>query len=452
MARDYRRQMTNAMEMAIDGAINSGVTYTRSTLKKKFGKEFNLQYENNSGVIKEVVSKFIQKYDKKFNDHVQKSMVDTPCLINTQYIIFLEKGTYCYIASGNKIGNTEERFLMSNNISTMDLYIYIFGKKMYKYANELEKIIQYYLKNDELGLFNVSSESGGRYMGEDVSESLEIIYSKLATRSLDTMFFSHGEKEAITSHIEKFLGNEEFYKEKQILFKTGILLYGKPGTGKSSLVKALATTYNRSIVNINVGKLVSIDLNKLTSSINVDDTRKYIILLEDIDTLFLNRKDSQVKGNDDDDDNTNKRDKEDNIIINKLLQFLDSNSSPTNVIFIATTNHKERLDEALLREGRFDLKVDCMNLDKNDAIKFGKSFRLDEANMLEIIDEIDKENMAKGKSGDGYNQSKLQARILSRLTNKTLDHIEKTICVDTDVTGNMGEESETDNVGNQGEE
>ena len=435
--------MTNAMEMEIESDINSGVTYTRSTLKKKFGKEFNLQYENNSGVIREVVTKFIKKYDKKFNDHVQKSMVDTPCLINTQYIIFLEKGTYCYIASGNKIGNTEERFLMSNNISTMDLYIYIFGKKMHKYANELEKIVQYYLKNDELGLFNVSSESGGgRYMSDDTSESLEIIYSKLATRSLDTMFFSHGEKEAITSHIEKFLGNEEFYKEKQILFKTGILLYGKPGTGKSSLIKALATTYNRSIVNINVGKLVSIDLNKLTSSINVDDTRKYIILLEDIDTLFLNRKDTGTKDSDDE-DNTSKRDKDDNIIINKLLQFLDSNSSPTNVIFIATTNHKERLDEALLREGRFDLKVDCMNLNAEDAIKFGKSFRLDEVTMKEIIDEIDEENSAKGKYGEGYNQSKLQARILSRLTNKTLDHIEQTICVDTDVTGNM--ENDEDN-------
>lgn len=441
MTRNYRRQMTNAMELAIDSAINSGVTYTSSALKKKFGKEFNLQYENNSGVIKEVISKFIKKYDKKFNDHIQKSMVDTPCLINTQYIIFLEKGTYCYVASGNKIGNTEERFLMSNNISTMDLFIYIFGKKMHKYANELEKIIQYYLKNDELGLFNVSSETG-RYMGDDAPESLEIIYSKLATRSLDTMFFSHGEKEIITSHIEKFLGNEEFYKEKQILFKTGILLYGKPGTGKSSLVKALATTYNRSIVNINVGKLVSIDLNKLTSSINVDDTRKYIILLEDIDTLFLNRKDSSAKDNNEE-DNTNKRDKEDNIIINKLLQFLDSNSSPTNVIFIATTNHKERLDDALLREGRFDLKVDCMNLDAENAIKFGKSFRLDDINMKEIIDEIDKENASKGKHDEGYNQSKLQARILSRLTNKTLDHIEQTICVDTDVTGNMEYETES---------
>lgn len=450
---DYKSKVTSAFDYAVNQAITSGVTYSQTTIKKHFGREFSLQYENNSGVIKEVTQKFLKKYDKKFDDRTQKSMGDTPALVNTQFILFLEKGTFCYVATGNKIGDTEERFLMSSNISTMDLYIYIFGKKMHKYANELDSIIQFYIKNDELGLFNVSAESSGRYGGmEDSSESLEIIYSNLATRSLDTMFFSHGEKDAITRHIQKFLDNEEFYKEKQILFKTGILLYGRPGTGKSSLVKALATTYNRSIVNINVGKLVNIDLNKLTSSINVDDTRRYIILLEDIDTLYLNRKDSEKKG-DEGDENAPKMDKEDSIVTNKLLQFLDSNSSPTNVIFIATTNHKERLDEALLREGRFDLQIDCMNLDRESALEFGDSFRLEREIMEEILNEIDKEfdeknseriaAGGKGKKHPGYNQSKLQARILSRLTNKSLDHVESTICVDTDVTGSDGtEESE----------
>ena len=49
---------------------------------------------------------------------------------------------------------------------------------------------------------------------------------------------------------------------------------------------------------------------------------------------------------------------------------MDSNTSPTDVIFIATTNHIERLDKAITREGRFDLKINVKGLLKNDVKKF----------------------------------------------------------------------------------
>ena len=78
------------------------------------------------------------------------------------------------------------------------------------------------------------------------------------------------------------------YNKYGISPKLSILLYGEPGTGKSSLVKALATKYQRHIVSINMSNLNYINLNKLAQSINVD-SNKYIVLLEDIDTIFLNR-------------------------------------------------------------------------------------------------------------------------------------------------------------------
>lgn len=407
-----QRFLTNQINSIEDMAIK----YSIDTTLKHFGKQFYFGVDNSSGVIEEIVMKFIKKYDKKFDQHAQKSTSDKPYLMNVNFYVHLEKGTFMYVATGNKIGNTEERYLMSSNISSIDTFIYIFGKKMRKYVKELEKLVESYLRNDELGLFNVNSERSynGRGYGNEggpTYESLEIVYSKLSTRELDTMFFSCGEKEKITQHIQRFLDNEEFYSKKQILFKTGILLYGKPGTGKSSLVKALATTYNRSIVNINVSNLATIDLNKLTSSINVDENRKYIVLLEDVDTLFLSRANKEV-------------DKNDNAIINKLLQFLDSNSSPTNVIFIATTNHLERLDEALLREGRFDLKVEVCPLLKKEAVEFGLSFGLDKQTILSICNDLDKETENSGV----YNQSSLQARILSKLTNKSLEQVKSVYC------------------------
>ena len=191
------------------------------------------------------------------------------------------------------------------------------------------------------------------------------------------------------------------------MYKTGILLWGSPGTGKTSLVKAIASKYNRSIAALNVSNLKNIDLNKLTQSINYDENRKYIVLMEDIDTLFLNREDGESS-------------KDDQAIINKLLQFLDSNTSPNDVIFIATTNHKERLDEALLREGRFDIKVEVKPLKDDEAREFCKSFYLDDKQTEDIITNLHKEFPDKQL----INQSTLQARILSKIENRSL---EKTI-------------------------
>ena len=129
--------------------------------------------------------------------------------------------------------------------------------------------------------------------------------------------------------------------------------------------------------------------------------------MEDIDTLFLNREDGESS-------------KDDQAIINKLLQFLDSNTSPNDVIFIATTNHKERLDEALLREGRFDIKVEVKPLKDDEAREFCKSFYLDDKQTEDIITNLHKEFPDKQL----INQSTLQARILSKIENRSL---EKTI-------------------------
>ena len=191
-------------------------------------------------------------------------------------------------------------------------------------------------------------------------------------------YFSNNEKEMVVEHINKFNKHRAFYESRQILYKTGILLYGDPGTGKSSFVKALATNYGRSIINIDIANLQAVDLTSLTQSIMVDDQKNYIVLFEDIDTLFLNRTDSDIQASE-------------RAVINKLLQFLDSNSSPTNVIFVATTNHIDRLDDALLREGRFDLKVEVQPLGREEALLFGKSFELSEETINTILNTMDAE-------------------------------------------------------------
>jgi chaperone BCS1 len=230
----------------------------------------------------------------------------------------------------------------------------------------------------------------------------------MPSRYRDTMYYSDGEIDKINNHISKFIESKNFFEERQLNYKTGILLYGEPGSGKSTIAKVIATTYNRSIISVNMAAVDKIDFGTLAMLINNDVGYQYIVLLEDIDTLYnLNRNTEEVNGvNINVNHTTSENEKK---VINKLLQFLDSNQSPNNVIFIATTNHIDKLDPAILREGRFDLKVEVKGLTKHDAIKFVESFGIDKAGAMEVINKYEKEKSA----SDRYNQSALQAMALA---------------------------------------
>jgi predicted AAA+ superfamily ATPase len=249
-----------------------------------------------------------------------------------------------------------------------DLYIYIFGHRCMKYIKEFKTLLNKRDKDSKNDIiYTVNSIGGSR--GTDIS------CLNLQKRSLDSLIFSNNEVGIVRDFINRFNNGNTFYTEKQLTYKTGILLYGKPGTGKSSLVKAIATEYHRGIVQIAVSNIDNIDFSHLTMMINNENEERYIVLFEDIDTLFLNRDESESKS-----------DKDYNGIINKLLQFLDSNSSPNDVIFIATTNHLERLDEALIREGRFDLKLEVDEITKKDVTRFIETFDLDPSLTDEVIE------------------------------------------------------------------
>jgi hypothetical protein len=83
----------NLEKQAIDFAIN--------TLKNKLGKEFLFTADRDAQLIPEVTSKFIKKYDKKYNAHITRNFRGLKeALVNVQYIIPVEKDTFIYVASG----------------------------------------------------------------------------------------------------------------------------------------------------------------------------------------------------------------------------------------------------------------------------------------------------------------------------------------------------------------
>jgi hypothetical protein len=174
-------------------------------------------------------------------------------------------------------------------------------------------------------------------------------------RDLSTVILENEIKDNIISHIDKFISNKDWYIENGIPYRTGILLQGPPGTGKTSLIKAICAKYDKPLYIINVS---SMNDEKLFDAMSLI-TEGSIIAIEDIDTVSLDRKKTKDEDKDKDDGDGDADIKlVEGVTLGGLLNAIDGVASNEDRIIIATTNHPEKLDAALIREGRFDLKKD----------------------------------------------------------------------------------------------
>ena len=154
---------------------------------------------------------------------------------------------------------------------------------------------------------------------------------------MESVIFKQEFIESVVNDIDDFVGSEEWYTEMGIPYKRSYLLYGPPGTGKSSFAQALAhhIKYSICFVNCSDDKISDYKFNSLLNSA----PQQSIILIEDVDSIFRERKNKEET-------NT--------LTFSGFLNALDGVRSQEGRILIMTTNHKDRLDPALLRPGRVD--------------------------------------------------------------------------------------------------
>ena len=177
-------------------------------------------------------------------------------------------------------------------------------------------------------------------------------YNKIPSRTLKTIYFDEKLKHKFRDDITDFLTKEKEYQDFGIPYKKNYLLTGIPGSGKTSLIKALCKEigYHLCIFSINH------DIDNHTALCAFRDIPpKSILLIEDIDCLFEKRTGTQE----------NKH-----FTFSNLINLLDGVLSRQGLITFITTNHPENMDHALLRQGRIDMiihmnypkKVDIRNL------------------------------------------------------------------------------------------
>lgn len=368
-------------------AETKATNYAITRLKNHFGITIKLVFTDDQ-YMKFLT--WLKKYDKSFRYHVVPKKVGSKNMYHlgdVDFVVKVGKGTFARIMTQTAIKDSlsEVDIFNGTDISPNHVKMYIFGKNTFRLAKMLQKIQE---ESSSIGCFKVAAPKH-----EDCNPN--IYYDTLNGRSKNSVFLNDNIKESIMDHIDKFFNNKEVYEKRNLNYKTGVLLYGEPGTGKSTIANMIATEYNCDMVLINMSEFSKLNIEYLTTTINADD-KTYIIVLEDIDCVIGDRESEEQ-------DLENKKN------VNKLLQFLDSTSSPSNVIFVATTNHIEKLDSAIRRDGRFDLIVPINNLNWNSARNMCRSFGMkDEQEITYLIKgNVDENNK--------INPAKLQNLILQKL-------------------------------------
>ncbi|KFK32216.1 hypothetical protein AALP_AA6G212600 [Arabis alpina] len=161
-------------------------------------------------------------------------------------------------------------------------------------------------------------------------------------------------KNTLVRDLDAFLNGKDFFKSVGRAWKRGYLLYGPPGTGKSSLVAAIANHMCYNIYDLQIQSVVD---DAMLRQILTDTENRSILLIEDIDCCGADTS-CRNETNDEGENNENQTKKK-KVTLAGLLNFVDGlwSSCGEERIIIFTTNHKEKLDPALLRPGRMDVHV-----------------------------------------------------------------------------------------------
>lgn len=179
-------------------------------------------------------------------------------------------------------------------------------------------------------------------------------------RTFDDVFITDEQYHKIMDPIKKYVTSRDWYDHYNIPNHFGVLLYGQPGQGRTSIAQAIAHEIGAKLFVVNGDNLDQLP-EIIDRCVWIDPPAKdqyRVVVIEDIDSGIknLNRNVSEeerikslLNG-----EEKNKR----TAGLATILNCIDGIGSANNIIYVLTTNHKELLDPALIRPGRCDVCIE----------------------------------------------------------------------------------------------
>lgn len=217
------------------------------------------------------------------------------------------------------------------------------------------------------------------------------VWHKVATRPsrpMDTVILDHGQKDRVLADINEYLhpATPRWYANRGIPYRRGYLFAGPPGTGKSSLAWAIAGIFGLDIYCISLVEpsLTEEDLGLMFTSL----PRRCVVLLEDIDSAgLIKRQEPNTTTAPSEQDaaakigaeitkalssaQQNNKGSKDNqgISLSGLLNAIDGVASHEGRVLVMTSNFPDKLDDALIRPGRIDMRIDFTKATRSQIVE-----------------------------------------------------------------------------------
>ena len=308
---------------------------------------------------------------------------------------------FCTIANKNLVWDTDNNYINLTDdifvqtwhneriISDRDVHLKIYTICMWVKSKKHIDIFKYFesIKNEynkkslKRYIFSVSNLSKIEFSESNLFNDFTSDETLINFESFDTIF--NANSELIKDMIDNF-DDIEFHKRNGIRRKLSLLFEGSPGTGKTSMIIAMANYTKRHIVNIDFGKITkSNDILRVFNTTTIKD-----IQLERKNTIYVF---DEIKINE-------------NVDIGGILTVLDGIGSYEGMIIVATTNFKDKLPEALIRDMRLT------------SINFGFMRNIDVINMAKVYYNNNKWPFKKDPKG----VTGAKARFLTK-KNKSID-------------------------------
>lgn len=160
-----------------------------------------------------------------------------------------------------------------------------------------------------------------------------LFFDRIKPKTAELYKFKNGPMEEVLSEIDRFWSLEEDYKKLGLMYTRGLLMYGPPGSGKTSIINQVVDLITSKGDVVFYGTQ---DLHALKEGIKafkaVEPKRKLVVILEDADEFV--KYDEQP-----------------------LLHLLDGQDACDGTLYLGSTNYIDRFPQRLLRSGRFDKKI-----------------------------------------------------------------------------------------------